>query len=172
MIRGRDVRAGLRAGGAWLAASAVLIVLGRLAGDGWWSLVGALLVPLGLLGAPGQLAVNWGNLQKPAAALNGFVAGSLAGLAGAAAVLILGVPLGNWLMANNPPALSPPALTAFAPLLGLIVYTLALLCFTFTVFTSTTLAVVEAPAAEFSDEMLSGEGRGIRDPGSGTSGER
>jgi hypothetical protein len=147
----------LRAGGAWLATSAVLIVLGRLAGDGWWSLVGALLVPLGLLGAPGQLAVNWGNLQKPAAALNGFVAGSLAGLAGAAAVLILGVPLGTWLMANTSPPPSPTALVAFTPLITLIVYTLALLCVACTIFTSTTLAVVEAPAAEFNDEMLSSE---------------
>ena len=103
MIRGRDVRAGLRAGGVWLVASAVLIVIGRLGGEGWGSLVGALLIPLGLLGAPGQLAVNWGNLQKPAAALNGFVAGSLAGLAGAATVLILGLPLGMWLVAQELP---------------------------------------------------------------------
>jgi hypothetical protein len=151
------MRAGLRAGGIWLAASAVLIVAGRLAGEGWGSLVGALLVPLGLLGAPGQLAVNWGNLQKPAAALNGFVAGSLAGLAGAAAVLILGVPLGNWLLANSSPPPPPPALTAFAPLITLILYTLALLCFALTIFTSTTLAVVEAPAAEFRDEIFSDE---------------
>jgi hypothetical protein len=156
MIRGRDVRAGLRAGGVWLVASAVLIVIGRLGGEGWGSLVGALLIPLGLLGAPGQLAVNWGNLQKPAAALNGFVAGSLAGLAGAATVLILGLPLGMWLVAQDSPT-PAAALLAFTPLVGLIVYMLALLCLIFTIFTSTTLAVVEAPAAEFSDEMLSKE---------------
>jgi hypothetical protein len=157
------VRAGLRAGGVWLAGSAVLIVIGRLGGEGWGSLVGALLIPLGLLGAPGQLAVNWGNLQKPAAVLNGFVAGSLAGLGGAAAVLILGLPLGLWLVAQNAPAPTDPNLPAeptvliFSPLVGLIVYVLAILCFIFTIFTSTTLAVVEAPAAEFPDEVPSDE---------------
>lgn len=163
MIRGRDVRAGLRAGGVWLAASVVLIVIGRLGGEGWGSLVGALLIPLGLLGAPGQLAVNWGNLQKPAAAMNGFVAGSLAGLAGAATVLILGVPLGFWLLAHDPAAPAESALLVFTPLVGLVVYTLALLCLVFTIFTSTTLALVEAPAAEFSDEdrAMSDEDRGL-----------
>ncbi len=149
MIRGRDVRAGLRAGGIWLAASVVLIVIGRLGGDGWGSLVGALLIPLGLLGAPGQLAVNWGNLQKPAAGMNGFVAGSLAGLAGAAAVLILGLPLGLWLVAHGSPAPSSDAMLVFTPVVGVVVYTLSLLCLVFTIFTSTTLAIYEAPAAEF-----------------------
>lgn len=146
MIRGRDVRAGLRAGGAWLAASAVLILVGRLGGDGWGSLIGWLLIPLGLLGAPGQLAVNWGNLQKPAAGLNGFIAGSLAGLGGAAALLILGLPLSLWLVARDSPG--PGATVVLTPVLGVIIYTLALLCLILTAFTSTTLAIVEAPAAE------------------------
>jgi hypothetical protein len=146
MIRGRDVRAGLRAGGAWLAASAVLILVGRLGGEGWGSLVGWLLIPLGLLGAPGQLAVNWGNLQKPAAGLNGFVAGSLAGVGGAAALLILGLPFSLWLLA--PDSAAPGALLGATPILGVIIYTLAVICLILTAFTSTTLAIVEAPAAE------------------------
>jgi hypothetical protein len=149
LIRGRDVRAGLRAGGAWLAASAVLILVGRLGGDGWGSLVGWLLIPLGLLGAPGQLAVNWGNLQKPAAGLNGLVAGSLAGLGGAAALLILGLPFGLWLLAPDAAAPASGARVGITPIVGLIVYTLAVICLLLTAFTSTTLAIVEAPAVEF-----------------------
>src|SRR5690349_7433162 len=93
MIRGRDVRAGLRAGGLWLAGSVLLIIVGRVGGADWGSVVGLLLVPFGLLGAPGQVAVAWGNFQKPAAGFNGFVAGTLAGLGNAAAVLIIGAPL-------------------------------------------------------------------------------
>jgi hypothetical protein len=149
MIRGRDVRAGLRAGGVWLLASLVLIAIGRVSGDGWESLVGGLLVPFGLLGAPGQVAVAWGTFQKPAAGLNGFVAGSLAGLGNALALVLIGVPFtARQLNSGSFAQVAQEApFMAYSPLV-LVFYTLGILCFLFTIYTSVTLAIVEAPAAD------------------------
>jgi hypothetical protein len=148
MIRGRDVRAGLRAGGVWLVASIILIAIGRVSGDGWESLVGALLVPFGLLGAPGQVAVAWGSFQKPAAGLNGFVAGSLAGLGNALALVLIGVPFtARQLTGSFIQVAQEAPLVAYSPLV-LVFYTLGVLCFLFTIYTSVTLAIVEAPAAD------------------------
>jgi hypothetical protein len=147
MMRRGDVRAGVKAGLVWLAVSAVLIVVGRASGDGWGSLIGGLLLPVGLLGAPGQLAVNWGSFEKPLAPINGFVAGFLAGLAGVATILIIGIPFGTWLATQDHPA--PAMAAALTAPVVLVAYTLALVCWVITIFTSVTLAVVEAPAAEF-----------------------